>query len=343
MLMDATSQEIGPDHPAAAAVQEVLLQQFHQDPNEVRRCFEDPRVRVRGVADPGSGQLLAFVLFEELDQWMRGSPYGSMFPELMALLPASNLQAFVFYLSWWKEGGSAEEWISTILHGFESELAQDADKVVLVSHSSTGADWDRMHRLLERLGFRRHPSVFITIEWPLPKLLPRRGKARFGEVLVRPMSDGPVSMASLARCYDRAFFRGKHGVDAEEMQRLCEDLGVCSEISIIGTLGDSDQVVGFLLAQRHAQEDLMAEVHLVGMDPDFQRRGLVLRSMPLLLAACSRAGVRTLRLTINQGNSPIRGLVQKHLGARELRRCIAHFRVSQGGGDLSLGVEETVP
>ena len=309
-----------------------MVKLYHHPPSGARRYLQDPSVEVRGLIDPQGKGLEAFVVFERMQERLHDSRYSAMYEELLRLLPAPNLRAFLFQWMWWNEGRSFEQEVIGIINAFQDDLGREADKVVLFALSFSDPSWALVREQLGQNGFRLSPEQFSVMEWKLPRRSVGPRVLRLGEVHIRSMADAPVDMASLASCYNQVLFGGEERVSPAQMEQLCARPGFSREISMIATAGGSGEIVGLLLASRWG---VRAELTFMGFVPTYRRRRLSLRSMPFFLGACVSHGVSTMRFTINLHNEPIRGFVETHLRAREVERCVTQIWVSQGRGHRS--------
>ncbi len=130
------------------------------------------------------------------------------------------------------------------------------------------------------------------------------------KVRIRPMEHEDVDRVL---AIDRKITGVRRAVTYTEL--ITGDLGGVLALSLVAEV--NGEVQGFILARR-AYVGVAMEVGLIqilGVDPDYQRRGLATKLVNTLLDTCRAKKLNAVRLMINVRDSQLVGLFE-HLGFR---------------------------
>jgi ribosomal protein S18 acetylase RimI-like enzyme len=130
------------------------------------------------------------------------------------------------------------------------------------------------------------------------------------KVRIRPMEHEDVDRVL---AIDRKITGVRRAVTYTEL--ITGDLGGVLALSLVAEV--NGEVQGFILARR-AYVGMAMEVGLIqilGVDPDYQRRGLATKLVNTLLDTCRAKKLNAVRLMINVRDSQLVGLFE-HLGFR---------------------------
>jgi len=89
-------------------------------------------------------------------------------------------------------------------------------------------------------------------------------------------------------------------------------LGGVIDLSFVSEI--NGQVAGFILARLAYVGEPVTEVGLVqilGVDPDYQRQGIATKLVNAMLERCKSRGIKTVRVTVNERDSQLRGFFQR--------------------------------
>jgi ribosomal protein S18 acetylase RimI-like enzyme len=90
------------------------------------------------------------------------------------------------------------------------------------------------------------------------------------------------------------------------------DLGKVLDLSFVAEV--RGQVAGFILARHAVVGEPLVEVGLIqvmGVDPDYWRRGIASRLVKALLERCQSKGLKTVRVMVNERDSQLQGFFQR--------------------------------
>lgn len=131
------------------------------------------------------------------------------------------------------------------------------------------------------------------------------------KIRIRPMEHEDVDSVL---AIDRKITGVRRAITYTEL--ITGDLGGVLALSIVAEVDGAVQ--GFILARRAYVGEPSTEVGLVqilGVDPDYQRRGIAAKMVDALLSTCRAKKLRKVRILINERDKQLRGLFE-HLGFR---------------------------
>ncbi len=106
--------------------------------------------------------------------------------------------------------------------------------------------------------------------------------------------------ASIASVMDPEVYREQHP-DWRATQRKAVEAACADEDVHVWVAADGAQTLGFVALKLHA-DDRMGEIHMIAVDPDFQRRGIAKALTEHSLAWFGRAGMTT--VMVDTGGDP---------------------------------------
>lgn len=130
------------------------------------------------------------------------------------------------------------------------------------------------------------------------------------KVRIRPMEHEDVDRVL---AIDRKITGVRRAVTYTEL--ITGDLGGVLALSLVAEV--NGEVQGFILARRAYVGEAMEVglIQILGVDPDYQRRGLATKLVNTLLDTCRAKKLNAVRLMINVRDSQLVGLFE-HLGFR---------------------------
>jgi len=129
-------------------------------------------------------------------------------------------------------------------------------------------------------------------------------KKTLGEVQIRPM--GPADISSVLE-FDKRISDAQRAVTYDEPYAW--DQGGSLESSFVAEFGN--QVVGFILARiANPGEPIVGEglIQAIGIDPEYQRKGIASRLVDAFLDQCRSKGIRSTHIIINENDSQLQSL-----------------------------------
>ena len=90
---------------------------------------------------------------------------------------------------------------------------------------------------------------------------------------------------------------------------MAGDLGGELDLSFVAEVGS--QVVGFILARHAYIGELVVKagvIQIVGVDPDYWRRGIATKLVNAVLEQCQTRGLKIVRAMVNEHDSQLQGL-----------------------------------
>ena len=130
-------------------------------------------------------------------------------------------------------------------------------------------------------------------------------------VRIRPMEHEDVDSVL---AIDRKITGRRRAITYTEL--ITGDLGGVLTLSLVAEV--DGQVAGFILARRVYAGEPPAEaglIQILGVDPDYQRRGIATKMVNALLDSCRAKKLKAVRLMINEHDRQLVGLFG-HLGFR---------------------------
>jgi len=131
------------------------------------------------------------------------------------------------------------------------------------------------------------------------------------KVRIRPMEHEDVDSVL---AIDRKITGRRRALTYTEL--ITGDLGGVLTLSLVAEV--DGQVAGFILARRVYVGEPSAEaglIQILGVDPDYQRRGIATKMVNALLDSCRAKKLKAVRLMINERDSQLVGLFE-HVGFR---------------------------
>ena len=128
-----------------------------------------------------------------------------------------------------------------------------------------------------------------------------------GGVVIRPMEPEDID-AVLA--IDRKISGVQRAITYADL--ITGDLGGVIDLSFVAEI--KGQAAGFILARLAYVGEPVTEVGLVqilGVDPDYQRQGIATKLINAMLERCKSKGIKTVRVTVNERDSQLRGFFQR--------------------------------
>jgi len=296
---------------------------FKLTPTAIDALFGDPgrRILLR-VADDGT--LAGFVVFKDYKQVLLAPDNAFIAREDKQLLGAPGLKVYSFEQIWYCDGDfDMARIVRETLPAMSAVLAQESARHALLGLLPLGAATQPLRDLLQEQGFHANPNMYCDYRFALAQVpivgddIPAAPPGVDLRTFVQPPD--PVEMA---RTFNRVFAAGEVAVDAAMMAAMFELRSFARELSL--WVARDDRVAGFIWIFR--PDPLTAKLNLLGTDPDFRGRGLVLSCTPMFMRACQRAGIATLTFTIQSENrEPAR--IAAALGAVEYQRRQTYIRV----------------
>jgi len=130
-----------------------------------------------------------------------------------------------------------------------------------------------------------------------------------GKQRIRPMEPEDISDVL---AIDRKISGVRRAITYTDL--ITGDLGELLDLSVVAEV--SGQVVGFILARLMVVGEPVEEVGLIqvlGVDPDYWRRGIATKMMSFLLKRCQAKGIKTVQTMVNERDSQLQGFFE-HLG-----------------------------
>jgi len=93
---------------------------------------------------------------------------------------------------------------------------------------------------------------------------------------------------------------------------LTDYLGGVLDLSFVAEA--NGQVVGFILARLAYVGEPVTEaglIQILGVDPDYWRKGIASRLVDALLENCQAKGIKTVRVTVNERDSQLRDFFER--------------------------------
>jgi ribosomal protein S18 acetylase RimI-like enzyme len=90
------------------------------------------------------------------------------------------------------------------------------------------------------------------------------------------------------------------------------DLGKIPDLSFVAEV--DGEVQGFLLARRAyfgEPFDEVGMIHILGVEPDYQRQGIATKMVDALIEACQEKKLNAVRIMINEKDEQLRGLFER--------------------------------
>jgi ribosomal protein S18 acetylase RimI-like enzyme len=90
------------------------------------------------------------------------------------------------------------------------------------------------------------------------------------------------------------------------------DLGKIPDLSFVAEV--DGEVQGFLLARRAyfgEPFDEVGMIHILGVEPDYQRQGIATKMVDALIEACQEKKLNAVRIMINEKDDQLRGLFER--------------------------------
>jgi ribosomal protein S18 acetylase RimI-like enzyme len=90
------------------------------------------------------------------------------------------------------------------------------------------------------------------------------------------------------------------------------DLGKIPDLSFVAEV--DGEVQGFLLARRAyfgEPFDEVGMIHILGVEPDYQRQGIATKMVDALVEACQEKKLNAVRIMINEKDDQLRGLFER--------------------------------
>jgi len=128
-----------------------------------------------------------------------------------------------------------------------------------------------------------------------------------GRVVIRPMEPEDIDAVLTI---DRKISGVQRAITYTDL--ITGELGGVIDLSFVAEI--NGQVVGIILARLAYVGDPVTEVGLVqilGVDPDYQRQGIATKLVSAMLERCKSKGIKTVRVSVNERDSQLRGLFQR--------------------------------
>ena len=128
-----------------------------------------------------------------------------------------------------------------------------------------------------------------------------------GRVVIRPMEPEDIDAVLTI---DRKISGVQRAITYADL--ITGELGGVIDLSSVAEI--NGQVVGIILARLAYVGDPVTEVGLVqilGVDPDYQRQGIATKLVNAMLERCKSKGIKTVRVSVNERDSQLRGLFQR--------------------------------
>lgn len=323
MSISAGFRFFTPDDALAPRTRWALERIFKLSPAAIDGLFGDPgrRILLR-VADDGT--LAGFVVFKDYKQVLLAPDNAFIAREDKQLLGAPGLKVYSFEQIWFRDGDfPMARIVRETLPAMSAILEQESARHALLGLLPLGAATQPLRDLLLELGFHANPNMYCDFRFDLAQV-PQVGD----DVPAAPPGvdlrsfEQPPDPAEMARTFNRVFAAGEIAVDAAMMTAMFELRTFSRELSL--WVARDDRVAGFIWIFR--PDPQTAKLNLLGTDPDYRGRGIVLSCTPMFMRACQRAGVSTLTFTIQSENrEPAK--IATALGAVEFQRRQTYIRV----------------
>ncbi|MBN2358288.1 MAG: hypothetical protein JXR83_02465 [Deltaproteobacteria bacterium] len=312
-----------PDDPLAPRTRWALERIFKLAPAAIETLLGDPdrRVLLR-VADDET--LAGFVVFKDYKQVLLAPDNAFIARDDKELLGAPGLKVYSFEQIWYRDGDfDMARIVRETLPAMSSVLEQESARHALLGLLPLGEATQPLRDLLLELGFHANPNMYCDYRFSLA-LVPPVGD----DVPASPPGfdlrtfEQPPDPAEMARTFNRVFAGGEQAVDADMMAAIWKMRTFARDLSL--WVARDGRVAGFIWIFR--PDPLTAKLNLLGTDPDFRGRGIVLSCTPMFMRACQRAGIATLTFTIQSENrEPAK--IAAALGAVEYQRRQTYIRV----------------
>lgn len=287
------------DDPVSERTRWVLGHVYELDNARIERILSDPRRRILMRIDE-AGQLAGFVVFNDYKQQLLMPQNAFINPEDKELVASDSLAVYSFEQVWWRdEAFNFERIVREVFAAMSEALTAGYKRHALVGLLDDRAQNEPLRAVLLDLGFRPRPNAYRDYRLPLVTL-PLVEEIRFEEAdefSVHTFED-PPGPAQMALTFNRVFAGGRPAIDAEFIEGMCEGPLFSRALSL--WIGRGEQVAGFSWVERPAAH--LADLQLLGTDPDFRRKGLVSRCLPVFMRTCQAQGIDTLAFSIESHN-----------------------------------------
>lgn len=128
-----------------------------------------------------------------------------------------------------------------------------------------------------------------------------------GKVTIRPME--PEDIDAILTI-DRKITGVRRAITYTDL--ITGYLGGTLDLSFVAEI--NGQVAGLIMARLAYVGEPVTEVGLIqilGVDPDYQRRGIATKLVNVMLEHCKSKGVKTVRVTIKERDSQMRGFFER--------------------------------